>query len=53
MCAEHYYNVALSTGLIRAATREDIIKFKCMQREQMMHKCKEFSAKVSQSVYQM
>ena len=53
VCAEHYYNVALSTGLIRAATREDIIKFKCMQREQMMHKCKEFSAKVSQSVYQM
>ena len=48
-----FCNVALSTGLLRAATREDILKFKCMHAEQMMHKCKEFSAKVSQSVHQL
>jgi len=53
VCAEHYCNMALSIGLLRAATREDILKFKCMHAEQMMHKCKEFSAKVSQSVHQL
>ena len=40
----------LSTGLLRAATREDLLKYKCLHGEQIMHKCKEFSAKVSQSI---
>jgi len=40
-------------GLLRAATREDILKFKCMHAEQMTYKCKEFSAKVSRLVHQL
>ena len=51
-CADRYRIIivmcmALPTGLLRAATREDIIKFKCMHGEQMIRKCKEFSAEVS------
>ena len=45
--------MTMSTGLMRAATKEDIMKFKCMHGEEMMHKCREFSAKVSQSLHQL
>ena len=41
----------LTTGIMRSATKEDIGLFKCMHGEEMMQKCRELSAKVSQPFF--